>query len=80
MGRGWRGPESSLSEAGGECVRMVPRFHPATVDCVPGSAGRAAASTSHVSELLFFHVIYLHILLLTLVCACVCASMSVCVR
>lgn len=43
-----RGPEPSLCEAGGECVRMVPRFHPASVDCVPGcslslSAGRAAA-------------------------------------
>lgn len=57
--RGWRGPELSLSEAGGECEKMIPRSHAASVHSVPGcslslSAGRAAAFTSNVSVISFF--------------------------
>lgn len=57
------GPELSLSlpEAGGECGRMVPRLHAASVDHMPGcslslAAGRAASPRASVI-FIFCHVI-----------------------
>ena len=77
-GRAERAWAVSLCEAGGECARMLPRFHAASVDRVPGCslslcAGRAAASTCHAFAILFdVFICDLCLCEALLACVCVC--------